>query len=721
MSFHSNPWTSAAIGLAVWFTILSLSPLITNGGYQLGVAYLSAIVGAVGVVGGLIRLHRLIVLLGQAIALGASVIFQGLSAADQLGLVLDGQPLQRLYAVGVVATESIQSQSAPVASNQAVDWLLVLAAGLIITICELLANGLEQPAWTIVPLLTPYVMPALLLAEDNQPLSAALIAFGYLLILISSIQLPGGDQSRNKQQAAWYELSRTLVALVIGIAAFLSALAVAPHIPMGEKRPWLPPQQTEPIRLEDPFISLNEDLNRPEPQLVLTYQTSTEQSTYLRLTALPRISDSGAQLLSMTLQPIGLAGIAVPEGDSLTTNVQAVRKPVFLPAPYAPKSVQADGYWSYDPETFAIISIGSSSVDPSTGLDYQVTSQVANLTLAELTKATAGQGLAAAELLLDVPDSIRPEVIELTKQLTADSPTAGGKALAIQEYLRSAEFSYSLKAPRATDMDTISAFLLESKEGYCVHYATAMAVMARIVGIPSRVVVGYTGGKAVAEGFEVTTDNAHAWPELYFAEYGWLAFEPTGAVGEMPGYTSVTPTPTPTPANASPSPSASPNQPSPSPDPTKSIVALVGQWWWQLPLVLLLLVAVAALPGLVRFSQRQHRLLRGHPSDVAAAGAWAEVRATLLDRGISWPESSPLLAAEQLAEQLPEDATAPLLEIASIVERVRYSRQGAATKDLPKLVRRLRTAMPEQGRQRFLLEMAPKSLWHTVKSKFLLS
>jgi hypothetical protein len=94
-------------------------------------------------------------------------------------------------------------------------------------------------------------------------------------------------------------------------------------------------------------------------------------------------------------------------------------------------------------------------------------------------------------------------------------------------------------------MDVLAKFL-EVKSGYCVHFAAAMAVMAREAGLPSRIAVGYAPGKitgnTVSVGGEELTEfsvdghNAHAWPELYFEGIGWVPFEPTPSRGQVPGY-----------------------------------------------------------------------------------------------------------------------------------------------------------------------------------------
>ena len=92
-------------------------------------------------------------------------------------------------------------------------------------------------------------------------------------------------------------------------------------------------------------------------------------------------------------------------------------------------------------------------------------------------------------------------------------------------------------------------FLTKNKEGYCQQFAFGMAVLARLAGIPARVVVGYTQGSFIGnDNWQVKTSDAHAWPELYFPGVGWLRFEPTppNAAG-LPGQATAIPPPYSTP------------------------------------------------------------------------------------------------------------------------------------------------------------------------------
>src|SRR5918995_1489986 len=141
--------------------------------------------------------------------------------------------------------------------------------------------------------------------------------------------------------------------------------------------------------------------------------------------------------------------------------------------------------------------------------------------------------------------SLDREVRERADRLVEanDADTPFGKALAIQDYLRDPKvFRYNLNVPAlSAGGNQLRRFLTEVREGYCEQFAIAMAMMARQVGVPSRVAVGFTSGEVVDNNFlQVTTHDAHAWPELWFPETGWVPFEPTpradGTVA-VPSYT----------------------------------------------------------------------------------------------------------------------------------------------------------------------------------------
>jgi transglutaminase-like putative cysteine protease len=134
------------------------------------------------------------------------------------------------------------------------------------------------------------------------------------------------------------------------------------------------------------------------------------------------------------------------------------------------------------------------------------------------------------ERYLALPDRVPDRVLALARDLTATEPTPYDQARAIESYLRA--FPYTLDVPSPPlDRDTADYFLFDLRGGHCDYYATAMVVLARAVALPARLVVGYASGTydAAHARYIVTEADAHAWVEVYFPEYGWVEFEPTGS------------------------------------------------------------------------------------------------------------------------------------------------------------------------------------------------
>lgn len=163
-----------------------------------------------------------------------------------------------------------------------------------------------------------------------------------------------------------------------------------------------------------------------------------------------------------------------------------------------------------------------------------------------------------------LPDHLERSVYELAWAAVANAKTPYQKALALQTYL-STHYRYTLDvADQPTGQDFVSTFLLQTKEGYCTYFASAMTVMCRMVGLPARYVEGYVAqpdenGQALVTGLD-----GHAWTEVYMKGFGWLTFDATPwttGAGNAP------PTPQKN-GQENPSPSAQPsNSPSPSPSP----------------------------------------------------------------------------------------------------------------------------------------------------------
>ncbi len=168
--------------------------------------------------------------------------------------------------------------------------------------------------------------------------------------------------------------------------------------------------------------------------------------------------------------------------------------------------------------------------------EYKVISRVPVVYADELKKgkAASGGGYTRKDMYryLELPTNIPQRVMNLTKEITGEYKTDYEKASAIQSYLRN-NYRYTLETSIVPDgRDFVDYFLFDEKKGYCTYHASAMAVMSRMAGIPSRYVEGF----AISESdkgsdgiYKVPAYRAHAWVELYFDGYGWVRFEPTSS------------------------------------------------------------------------------------------------------------------------------------------------------------------------------------------------
>jgi len=129
---------------------------------------------------------------------------------------------------------------------------------------------------------------------------------------------------------------------------------------------------------------------------------------------------------------------------------------------------------------------------------------------------------------LQLPPTLPSRVRDLAEEITRDYDNAYDKATALERYLRKIKYNQLIEAP-PEGQDGVDYFLFDIREGYCDYYASAMAVMARAVGIPARVAAGYSQGQYNPDTgvFRVREKDAHAWVEIYFPRYGWVEFEPT--------------------------------------------------------------------------------------------------------------------------------------------------------------------------------------------------
>jgi transglutaminase-like putative cysteine protease len=169
--------------------------------------------------------------------------------------------------------------------------------------------------------------------------------------------------------------------------------------------------------------------------------------------------------------------------------------------------------------------------------DYTGISDLSQPVAAELSKNTDPVPAELATRYLQLPE-LDSRVVKLTHSLTDRYHSPVEKAEALQHHLV-ANYGYTLQLPSETPADPLADFLFHRKEGHCEYFASAMAVMLREAGIPSRIVTGFRGGEfnKLTASYIVRASDAHAWVEAYIPGAGWVTFDPTPA-GNPPVMTS---------------------------------------------------------------------------------------------------------------------------------------------------------------------------------------
>lgn len=172
---------------------------------------------------------------------------------------------------------------------------------------------------------------------------------------------------------------------------------------------------------------------------------------------------------------------------------------------------------------------------PGESSQYQIESQLSAATPNQLRQTGRGETFTAAisPVILarytGLPNSLPARITELAQEVAGSQPTAYDQARALELFLRQYPYSLDVELP-PKDIDPIDFFLFDLQSGYCDYYASAMTVMARSLGLPARIAVGYLAQPAGDDGVQTIYEiNGHSWSEIYFPEYGWIEFEPTAA------------------------------------------------------------------------------------------------------------------------------------------------------------------------------------------------
>jgi transglutaminase-like putative cysteine protease len=424
-----------------------------------------------------------------------------------------------------------------------VETSFVVAAGVGVWVAAFIADWAAFRLWVpfeaVVAPATVFVFCSLLGAPRHRaPVTALFLAAVLLFELLHRVV-------RLQGSASWLasDVRRGSGAL-IKLGAWLSGFAVVfgvvlgPALPGDDSAallPWREIGDGPSSRITvSPLVDIRGRLVEEGGVEVFTVQSTAR--AYWRLTALDTFdgqiwSSGGSYAKEDGELPTNTDSSAQEEIVDQTFNVTALAA-IWLPAAFEARSIDPGDTsvrWDEDSSTLIV----DTELTNSDGVAYTVESDVPHFTADQLDTAPDDAPGSIKDHYLELPSDFSSRAADLAREVTAGASTPYAKALALQQYFRD-HFTYSLAVPGGHSESAIEHFLFTTHQGYCEQFAGSYAALARVVGLPSRVAVGFTPGDPdplQPDLFHVRGEHAHAWPEVYLSGFGWVAFEPTPGRG----------------------------------------------------------------------------------------------------------------------------------------------------------------------------------------------
>ena len=669
-----------------------------------------------------------------------------------------------LHVLATIARQGfhdVHKLSTPVPTHQGLVLLAVVGIAAVALVVDLMAVTMRRAALAGLPLLATFA-----LCTSTAKNGAGIVPFvigcaGYLWLLLADSRdrlsrwgrSMGGVQGPSRLRFSWSDddvmpaplsvMSRRIGLSAIAIGVIVPLLIPGLHggIPHGGNGLGIGNGSSSKFTV-NPIVTIRGQLTSAVTRTVMAVSTNDPNPGYLRLTALDRFD--GNSFAPSTLQQGVEAqvsrGINAPNVAGPVRSIQVAVGNLdvpWLPLPLQVKSVAVPGDWRYDPGSNTVFSARTNT----DGLTYTAQFVHPDPTATQLNQAVAPDPAMASYLdLPKIPQSVK----DLTNQVIANARTPFARALAIQNFLNDPQrFHYDLTVQDNGSTNALADFLLKTRRGFCQQFASAMAVMARIAEIPSRVAVGFTRGQpGPNHTYVVTTRDAHAWPELYFSGYGWLPFEPTprsDGQAQQPPYTQES-TAKGGGSNNTGGGKANGTTKSNAPAGLAAKIAQIqtllnggvgGLGPAPVPpkapnhtrrdatvAVLAVLALALVAPSVVRVGQRRRRWRRATTPVERAAAAWAELRASAIDARAAWTDGlTPRATARVLRTDVAgfDAADAAALDrVVAAVQRAWYSRDAnsAHTDGLVKDLNDLRRTMLADASpgERLVLRMWPRSV-----------
>jgi hypothetical protein len=451
-----------------------------------------------------------------------------------------GLPLGRTWQVVEASLRGVagrmQSSTVPVPPDRGFLVLAALGAGIVALAGSWIAFRLDRAMTATLPALGAFVACCCLGTRTGRSRSIALEIVTVTVWLVV-------DRLDGLSTAAWFgperrgamgfvvraSLPAVLVAGVLALAVVPSLHAADGDGPLG----WRSGIGGGTRSVESPLVTLSTRLLQEKTTDVFTVRSNV--ASYWRLTSLDDFDgvEWNARDSYQDVKDHLPGATAVPRGAKTVSeefDIQGLDS-VWLPLAFDPETVTGAGPVAYDPRSGSLLTAHATS----NHLDYTITAlqYLDTLSARDLSAAPAVKVDAALTPYLELPASVPARVRDLARSIVAGKTTEYAKAYALQEFFYGPSFTYSLHPPSDGSGDAaLPTFLFDTRTGYCQQFAGSYAVLARAVGLPTRLAIGFTTGRRLPDGaYQVTDADAHTWPEVWFPHFGWVPFEPTKGSG----------------------------------------------------------------------------------------------------------------------------------------------------------------------------------------------
>ncbi|MEP7201864.1 MAG: DUF3488 and transglutaminase-like domain-containing protein [Ilumatobacteraceae bacterium] len=400
-----------------------------------------------------------------------------------------------------------------------------------LALCAWLADSFAFRAFgraeAVVPAGVVFIFTSALGVNRNRVPVAALWVGAAILTIAALRMAHARDDSAwmgKRRQSLWSALP---AAVACALFATTGAVAVAPQLPGAGAEAMFDTRNRDGDVTEvvSPLVDIRSRLvNRGNVEL---FTVATDSQHYLGLTALGKFDGTRWTTLPEDTRVADGILSEPPANSEFVVQQITIRKlgGPLAPAARTPTSASWQGRsleWANDAGALYV----QDGLQPN--YRYQVTSAINDPTEGELRETSVDQ--APNPAYYDVPN-LPDEVENLALQVTAQATTPFDKARALQDFFQS-QFEYSITVQRGHSNDAMLNFL-SIRKGYCEQFSGTFAAMARFVGLPTRVMVGFTWGQLRSDGlYHVAGRHAHAWDEVWFDGYGWQAFDPTPGRGD---------------------------------------------------------------------------------------------------------------------------------------------------------------------------------------------